>query len=126
MTLTEIIATPLRTTPFDGSPLRDYQAQQQQAMLDGPTPSVVLRLSPYIGSTPQQDYTARQWAEVTSGDHPLAAPAAPVSDIQTPSWSRGTYTPLSGHDLSVTVALGPVLWNHVERGGVGQLLNVTA
>ncbi|WAC73323.1 hypothetical protein OU995_00805 [Roseateles sp. SL47] len=122
----EIITTPLRTSPFDVSPLRQYQAQQQQAMLDGPTPSVVLRLSPFIGSTPQQDYTARQWADVTSGDHPLAAPAAPVSSVNTPTYSRGTYTPVSGHDISISVDLGPLLWNHVERGGVGQLLNVKA
>lgn len=122
----EIIATPLRTSPFDVSPLQQHQAQQQQAMREGPQPSVVLRLSPYTGSTPQQDYTARQWAEVTSGDHPIAAPAAPVSEVRTPPYSRGTYTPVSGHDLSVSVDLGPVLWNRVERGGVGQLLNVTA
>lgn len=126
LTLTEIIATPLRTSPFDGSPLRQYQAQQEQAMLDGPQPSVVLRLSPYVGSTPQQEYTARQWADVTSGEHPLAAPAAPVSAVQTPAYTRGTYTPVSGHDISVSVDLGPVLWNRVERGGVGQLINVTA
>jgi hypothetical protein len=126
LTLTEIIATPLRTSPFDVSPLRQYQAQQEQAMLNGPQPSVVLRLSPYIGSTPQQEYTARQWADVTSGEHPLAAPAAPVSAVQTPAYSRGTYTPVSGHDISVSVDLGPVLWNRVERGGVGQLINVKA
>lgn|GEM_PF-1510447 len=126
MTLTEIIATPLRTSPFDVSPLRQYQAQQQQAMLEGPQPSVVLRLTPYTGSTPQQDYTARQWADVLSGDHPIAAPAPPVSAVHTPAYSRGTYTPVSGHDISITVDLGPMLWNHVERGGVGQLLNGTA
>lgn len=120
------MATPLRTSPFEVSPLQQYRAQQQQAMLDGPQPSVVLKLSPYIGSTPQQTYTAQQWADVTSGDHPIAAPQAPVSSVNTPAYSRGTYTPVSGHDISVTVDLGPMLWNHVERGGVGQLLNVTA
>lgn len=95
-------------------------------MRDGPQPSVVLRLSPYVGSTPQQDYTARQWADVTSGEHPIAAPAAPVSAVHTPAHTRATYTPVSGHDITVSVDLGPVLWNRVERGGVGQLIDVTA
>jgi hypothetical protein len=124
----EVQAMPLRTSPFDVSPLQQYRAKVQQEMLDGPPPSVVLKLSPFIGTEgPLKEMRARDSADVTYGRHPLGQEAPPVSRVQTPAYSRGTYTAADFPDLKVQVSLGPVLSSHVERaGGTPRVLDVTA
>ena len=124
----EVQATPLRTSPFDVSPLQQYRARIQQEMLDGPPPSVVLKLSPFIGTEgPLQEMYARNRADVTYGRHPLGQEAPPASRVETPAYSRGTYTAASFPDLQVQVTLGPLLVSEVERaGGTPRVLDVTA
>ncbi len=121
-------ATPLRTSPFDVSPLEQYRARIQQEMLDGPPPSVVLKLSPFIGTEgPLKETYARNSADVTYGRHPLGQKAPPVSRIETPAYSHGSFIAASFPDLSVRVELGPLLVSHVDRaGGTPRILDVTA
>lgn len=121
-------AASLRTSPFDVSPLQQYRAKVQQEMLDGPAPSVVLRLSPFIGTEGAlKEMYARNSADVTYGRHPLGQTVPPVSRVETPAYSHGTYTAASFPDLSVQVELGPTLSSHVDRaGGTPRVLDVTA
>lgn len=108
--------------------MREYRARVQQAMQQGPEPSVQLRLSPFIGTgSPLEAARAQARSDVTYGRHPLGQEAPPVSRIETPPYSHGSFTAVSYPDLSVQVALGPVLWSHVERaGGTPHVLDVTA
>ncbi|WP_343631244.1 hypothetical protein [Roseateles sp.] len=128
MNLSEMLATPLRTSPFDVEPLREYRAQVQQEMLQGPEPSVQLRLSPFINEpSPLAAFRAQNSADVTYGRHPLGQEAPPVSRVETPAYTRSSFTAVSYPDLSVQVTLGPVLWSHVERaGGTPRVLDVSA
>ncbi|OWQ47682.1 hypothetical protein CDL60_09740 [Roseateles noduli] len=128
MKFSELQATSLRTSPFDVSPLQQYRAKVQQEMLDGPPPSVVLRLSPFIGTEgPLKEMYARNSADVTYGRHPLGQEAPPVSRVETPAYSHGSFTAVSFPDLSVQVELGPMLVSHVDRaGGTPRILDVTA
>ncbi|WP_431287789.1 hypothetical protein [Roseateles chitinivorans] len=128
MKFSEVQATSLRTSPFDVSPLQQYRAKVQQEMLDGPPPSVVLRLSPFIGTEgPLKEMYARNSADVTYGRHPLGQEAPPVSRVETPAYSHGSFTAVSFPDLSVQVELGPMLVSHVDRaGGTPRILDVTA
>ncbi|MDH0864901.1 hypothetical protein [Mitsuaria sp. GD03876] len=128
MKFSQVQATSLRTSPFDVSPLQQYRAKVQQEMLDGPPPSVVLKLSPFIGTEgPLKEMRARDSADVTYGRHPLGQEAPPVSRIETPAYSHGTYTAASFPDLKVNVSLGPLLSSHVDRaGGTPRALDVTA
>lgn len=121
-------ATPLRTSPFDVSPLQQYRAKVQQEMLDGPPPSVVLRLSPFIGTEgPLKEMYARNSADVTYGRQPLGQEAPAASRIGTPPYSHGSFTAASFPDLRVQVELGPLLVSHVERSrGTARILDVTA
>lgn len=128
MKFSELQAASLRTSPFDVSPLQQYRAKVQQEMLDGPAPSVVLRLSPFIGTEgPLKEMYAQNSADVTYGRHPLGQEAPPASRIETPPYSHGTYTAASFTDLRVQVELGPMLVSHVDRaGGTPRVLDVTA
>lgn len=121
-------ATPLRTSPFDGDPMREYRDRIQQEMLQGPEPSVQLRLSPFIGTgSPLEAARAQARADVVYGRHPLGQEAPPVSRIETPPYTHGTFTAVSYPDMSVQVSLGPLLWSHVERaGGTPRVLDVVA
>ena len=124
----EVQVVSLRTSPFDVSPLEQYRAKVQQEMLDGPPPSVVLRLSPFIGTEgPLKEMRAQDRADVTYGRQPLGQEAPPVSRVETPAYSRATYTAARFPDLQVQVSLGPMLGSHVERaGGTPRVLDVTA
>lgn len=128
MKFSEVPATPLRTSPFDVSPLEQYRARIQQEMLDGPAPSVVLRLSPFIGTAgPLQETRAQASADVTYGRHPLGQVAPAASRVETPAYTHGTYTAASFPDLAVKVQLGPILSSYVQRaGGTPRALDVTA
>lgn len=128
MKFLEVQATSLRTSPFDVSPLQQYRAKVQQEMLDGPPPSVVLRLSPFIGTEgPLKEMYAQNSADVTYGRHPLGQEAPPISRVGTPPYSHGTYTAAHFPDLRVQVELGPTLVSHVDRaGGTPRVLDVTA
>lgn len=117
MGLSKILAAPLQTSAFAEDPLRQHQAAVQQGMRAGPSPSVELQLSPYVVlGSPEEAYQAQVRADVTYGRRPLGQMAPPVDSLSTPGYSRGSYTPVDGPDLTVTVQLGPLLWNEVSRG----------
>lgn len=117
MGLSEILAAPLQTSAFAEDPLRQHRTVVKQQVMAGPPPSVTLQLSPFVVlGSPEAAYQAQVKADVTYGRRPLGQMDPPVDSIATPSYSRGSYTPVDGPDLSVTVQLGPLLWNHVERG----------
>lgn len=108
--------------------MREHRAVVQQQLLQGPPPSVVLQLSPFLtNGSPLDHFVAEAQADVVYGRQPLGQLAPPVDQVQTPSYSRGRYTASDGPDMTVWVELGPVLWSHVERGGEGaRLLDVSA
>lgn len=117
MNVSDVKATPLRTSAFDHDPLQAHRAAVKQALAQGPAPSVQVQLSPFgaVGS-PLEAYLAQARADVVYGRAPLGQLAPPVDALQSPSYTRGSYTPVDGPDLTVTVELGPILWSHVSRG----------
>lgn len=128
MRLSEIIATPLQTSAFAESPLRQHRQVVEQQLHQGPPPSVQVQLSPWLGeASPAQALRADAQRDVTYHLNPLGQLAEPVDAVHTPSYTRGQYRPVEGPDLSVRVELGPILWSHVERGSpAARLLDVQA
>ncbi|MET0518917.1 MAG: hypothetical protein ABW005_08795 [Burkholderiaceae bacterium] len=111
----------LQSSPFPGgSPLRDYRRSVAQAMQDGPAPRVEastrLLLSPDLPG-----YLAGIRAEVAAGRDPLGQLPEAVSAVHTPPYSRGQYMMFADDSLRVSVELGPLLWQHAQRGAPGSL-----
>lgn len=119
----------LQTSPFiDEAPLRDYRRLLAQRLQQGATPQVEpstrLLLSPAL-----PEYLARIGAEVAAGNDPLGQLPEPVSAVHTPAYTRGHYTMYAAADLRVSVDLGPLLWQHAQRGepgSIGQILDAFA
>ncbi|UXH79280.1 hypothetical protein [Roseateles amylovorans] len=126
--LSDILGAPLQTSAFAEDPLRQHRATVSQQFMAGPPPSVVLQLSPFLtNGSPLDQFVGEAQADVVYGRRPLGQMAPPVDQVQTPSASRGRYTATDGPDMTVWVELGPVLWNHVERGSdAARLLDISA
>lgn len=126
MRATEIYRYPVQTSAFEADPLRERRRVVQQDFAAGPRPEVQLDTTMF-SSSPLQDFVAEARRDVYYGLKPLGQLAESVKAVHTPAYSRGSYTMYEGEGLRVSVDLGPLMWQHTERGGgLGRMIDTFA
>lgn len=126
MRASEIHRYPVQSSAFQVDPLRERRRVVQQEFAAGPKPAPALDTTPF-DSSPLRDFVAQARRDVASGLRPLGQLPESVKAIHTPAYSRGSYTMYEGEGLRVQVELGPLLWQHTQRGsGLGQLIDTFA
>lgn len=120
----EIYRHPLQTSAFGSDPLAERRRVVREEYAAGPPPETRLDTT-LFASSPLLDYRAELRAAMTRGDYPQPAPS--VKALSTPGYSRSQYILHEGGGLRVRVELGPLMWQHTERGlGAGQYIDVFA
>ncbi|QPF71807.1 hypothetical protein G8A07_01915 [Roseateles sp. DAIF2] len=126
MRASEIYRYPVQTSSFGTDPLRERRRVVQEEFAAGATPPVRLDTTSFT-SSPLQDFIDEAQHDVYYGLKPLGQLAESVKAVHTPAYSRGQYTLYEGDGLRVRVELGPLMWQHTERGGtIGGLVDTFA
>lgn len=109
------------TFPIPGSdqptPLQQWRSDNQAAMLAERRQRVELDTTLFENS-PLRERIAQVRHDLVYDFKPLGLQQGRLSDIATPSYSRGSYTLVADPGLQIQVDLGPLLWNRVSRGAL--------
>lgn len=126
MRASEIYRYPVQTSSFAADPLRERRRAVQEDFAAGAKPEVQVDTTMF-SSSPLQDFIAEAKRDVYYGLKPLGQLAESVKTVHTPAYSRGSYTMYEGDGLRVQVDLGPLMWQHTQRGGtIGGLVDTFA
>jgi len=121
MRVHDSVSFPIRM-PDEPTPLHQWRAAQQAAMLADRPPPVQLDIT-LLERSPLREGIEQARRDLVYDFKPLGVRRGAVSDIATPGYSRGSYTLVAGPGLQIQVELGPLMWNRVSRGA---LLNAVA
>lgn len=115
MRASEIYRYSVQTSPFGADPLREHRRALQQQLQAGPPPRVELDTTAYT-SSPLREFVDEARRDVVYGLKPLGQLAESIKTVNTPAYSRSEYTLYQDDGLRVRVDLGPLMWQHTERG----------
>jgi hypothetical protein len=114
----------------DSSPsagyLQQYRQDVQQRFKRGSTPPEPLDTTA-LAASPIRRFNAEAERDLVYSPKPLGQALPPLKQASTPAESRGNYKMVDQPGLHISVDLGPMLWQHTERGeGLGRHLDVFA